>query len=474
MRFKDFLFSVSVIGITVICMMNSSGCANIIPPSGGPRDSLPPKLIKVVPGDSSINFPGRKITFSFDEYIDLQNVQSNLIVSPIPATSPTVDYRLNMMTVKFTDSLKANTTYTLNFGNAIKDYNEGNVLNGFTYIFSTGPAIDSLSLRGKVLLAETGKTDSTLIVILHKNSDDSAVVKNRPDYMTKLDGNGNFIFRNMPSGTYYLFALQDQGGSRRYMDTKQLFAFAGAPVSLPIQTAPITLSAYAEKQNSTSQPQAGIRPKAGAGDNRLKYQTSIFNGRQDILEKFTFTFETPLKKFDTTKIRFATDSVFTGIKNYSWEKDSAGLKFRLNYPWKENTLYHLLVEKNFAEDTSGRVLLKPDTLSFRTRNKNEYGSLVIHFRNLDLALNPVLQLLQGNEIKKSIPFITAEINEPLFSPGDYSLRILYDRNKNGKWDAGEFFGKHKQPEIVIPIERTISIKANFINEFEISAPSNSP
>ena len=468
MNYKGTILTVLLFAAIIFILSGGSGCANIIPPSGGPRDSLPPKLVKAIPGDSSINFSGRKISFSFDEYIELQNVQGNLIVSPVPASSPSIDYRLNTMTVKFTDSLKANTTYTLNFGNAIKDYNEGNTLNAFTYIFSTGPAIDSLSLKGKVLLAETGKTDSTLIVILHKNSDDSAVVKNHPDYMTKLDGNGNFIFRNMPSGTYYLYALQDQGGSRRYMDTKQLFAFAGAPVSLPIQTAPVTLYAYAEKQIITSQPLAGIRPRTSAGDNRLKYQTSLFNGRQDLLEKFTITFETPLKKFDTTKIRFATDSVFTEIKNYSWEKDSAGLKFRLIYPWKENTLYHLLVEKNFAVDTSGRILLKPDTLSFRTRNKNEYGALVIRFRNLDLALNPVLQFLQGNEIKKSIHFISAEINEPLFSPGDYTLRILYDRNKNGKWDAGEFFGKHKQPEIVIPIERTISIKANFINEFEIA------
>ena len=468
MNYKGTILTVLLFTAIIFILTGGSGCANIIPPSGGPRDSLPPKLVKAIPGDSSINFSGRKISFSFDEYIELQNVQANLIVSPVPATSPSIDYRLNTMTVKFTDSLKANTTYTLNFGNAIKDYNEGNTLNGFTYIFSTGPAIDSLSLKGKVLLAETGKTDSTLIVILHKNSDDSAVVKNHPDYMTKLDGSGIFIFRNMPSGTYYLYALQDQGGSRRYMDTKQLFAFTGAPVSLPIQTAPVTLYAYAEKQITTSQPLAGIRPRTGAGDNRLKYQTSLFNGRQDILEKFTITFETPLKKFDTTKIRFATDSVFTEIKNYSWEKDSVGLKFRLNYSWKENTLYHLLVEKNFAVDTSGRILLKPDTLTFRTRNKNEYGALVIRFRNLDLALNPVLQFLQGNEIKKSIHFISAEINEPLFSPGDYTLRILYDRNKNGKWDAGEFFGKHKQPEIVIPIERTISIKANFINEFEIA------
>jgi hypothetical protein len=87
---------------------------------------------------------------------------------------------------------------------------------------------------------------------------------------------------------------------------------------------------------------------------------------------------------------------------------------------------------------------------------------------MDLSVNPVLQFLSGNELKKSIPLLSAIITEPLFLPGDYELRLLYDPNKNGKWDPGEFFGKHLQPELVKPIERRITIKPNFSNEFEIA------
>ena len=123
---------------------------------------------------------------------------------------------MNTITVKLKDTLEPNTTYTLNFGNAIKDVNEGNILKNFTYIFSTGTYIDSLELRGKVLLAETGETDTTLTVMLHTNKDDSAVVKEKPRYIAKVGRQGNFDFQNLPPETFYLYALKDEGGTHRY------------------------------------------------------------------------------------------------------------------------------------------------------------------------------------------------------------------------------------------------------------------
>jgi hypothetical protein len=444
-----------------------SGCANIVPPSGGPRDSLPPKLVKVTPADSTVNFTGNRISFSFDEYIEVQNIQTNLIVSPVPASAPVVDYRLNTMTVKFRENPEPNTTYTLHFGNAVRDYNEGNVLYGFNYVFATGAVIDSLQLKGKVLLAENGKIDSTLIVMLHTDGDDSSVVKNRPRYFTKLDGSGNFVFRNLPHDTFYIYALQDQGGSLRYLDSKQLFAFADSAIVVRENTAPVTLYAYAEKQVAAP-ALPGIRPRAGgAADRRLRYQTTLTDGKQNILEKFSFIFEQPLKNFDTSAIRFTVDSTFHPVSDYSWETDSAGKTVRLNFNWADNTLYHFILKKNFAEDSSGRTLLKDDTLTFRTKKRSEYGSLKILFRNLDLTAHPLLQMLQGNEIKKSIPLVAPELYLELFVPGEYDLRLLNDTNKNGKWDPGEFFGKRQQPEMARPIDRKINVRAGIENEFEI-------
>ena len=121
-------------------------------------------------------------------------------------------YKLNTVTVKLKDTLEPNTTYILNFGECHQRCQRRKCDEKFTYIFSTGPYIDSLEFSGKVMLAETGKIDTTLIVMLHTNADDSAVVKERPRYITKLDGKGNFIFKNLPPGTFYLYALKDEGG----------------------------------------------------------------------------------------------------------------------------------------------------------------------------------------------------------------------------------------------------------------------
>ena len=448
-----------------------TGCANIVPPSGGPKDSLPPVLIKATPGDSTKNFSGNKITFTFDEFVEIQNIYQNLLVSPVPRSIPVVDQKLKTITVRLKDTLEPNTTYSLNFGDAIKDYNEGNVLKNFTYIFSTGNSIDSLGLQGKVLLAETGAVDSTLIVMLHKNGADSAVKTEQPRYITKLDGKGNFIFRNLPSGTFYLYALKSDGG-RNYTDKKQLFAFADKPVIISRSTTPDTLYAYAEATaQQLLQQQLNISGKkllTGATDKRLRFQANLINNKQDLLDDLILTFDQPLRLFDSTKVQFSSDSVYATVNNFRLQKDSTAKKIRLITTWKENTVYHLIIDKDFAEDTSGKKLLKTDTLTFATRAKNEYGQLSIRFRNFDLSVNPVLLFVQNNEIKRSFALTSSDFSQPLFLPGDYDLRILNDTNGNGKWDPGEFFGKHKQPEIVKPIDRRITVKPNWENEFEIA------
>ncbi len=476
MSYRSLISSAAVIIIIAISVISGPGCANIIPPQGGPRDTIPPVLLKVTPGDSTRNFNGNKITFSFDEFVELQDIQGNMNVSPSPTINPVVDYKLNTVTVKLKDSLESNTTYSINFGNAIKDFNEGNPLKGFTYTFSTGQYIDSLEITGKVILAENGKMDSTLIVMLHTSPDDSVVVKERPRYITKLDGNGNFIFKNLPPKTFYLYALKDDGGTRRYLENKQLFAFADKPVLVDGNTKPVILYAYSIKPST---PSAATIPNINIGGNknkvvgtktesRLKYQTSLSNNLQDLLTNFSMTFEGPLRFFDSSKIQLYTDSVFTLAKNYSFQKDSTNKKIQLTNTWVENTLYHIILDKDFAVDSTGKKILKTDTISFKTKKLADYGSLQLKFKNLDLAKNPVLLFVTGETILKSVPLTTATFSQTLFLPGEYELRILYDDNKNGVWDPGQFFGKHKQPELVKPIDRKITVKPAWQNEIEIT------
>ena len=451
----------------------STGCANIIPPSGGPRDSLPPQLLSVTPKDSTLNFRGDRITFVFDEYIDdPQDLSNNVVFTPTFEQNPDIIVRARTMTLRFRDSLLPNTTYTLNFGNAIRDVNEGNVIRNFTYTFSTGAVLDSLTLSGKVVLAENGKTDSTLIVMLHADLRDSAVINQRPLYFTKLDANGNFRFRNLPKGTFAIYALGDAGPIRRYQNpSRQTFAFADVPVTIG-DSANITLYAYtartATSPSPTTVPSAPRGGNTQANERRLRFTPSISSGNLDLQSDFSLTFQSPLRSFDSTKISLSTDTTFTPVARYTAALDSSRTVLRIRSVWKEGTLHNLILDRDFAEDSAGRKLLKTDTLNFRTKSLSEYGQINIRVRNLGTVKNPVLLFVQNDQVKLSVPLTSGTFRSGLFSPGEYDLRILDDANRNGTWDPGSFFGTKRQPEIVSPLPRKLVVKAGMENEFDIS------
>lgn len=465
----------SLLGITLLWLSLAtmpSGCANIVPPLGGDKDTLAPVLTRAMPNDSTVNFAGKKITLLFDEYIQVDNVNENLIVSPTPKLAPEVTARLKTLTITIKDTLLPNTTYTFDFGNAIKDINENNILRNYSYTFSTGPALDQGMLSGNVLIAETGKADSTLIAMLYSEGDDSTVYKEKPRYITRVNRDGKFLFKNLPSGKFYLYALKDEGNSKRYMSKKQLFAFADEPVTIGATDQATTLYAYADKEDAKTENRTNRIPAAArtaaANDKKLRFETNLENGELDLLKQLEFYFKTaPLKAFDSTKVVF-TDDKYAPISNYRLAQDTTNTRLTLQYSWKENTQYYLLVDKAFATDTAGRQLVKNDTLTFRTRKAAFYGTVHLRFLNLDLKTHPVLQFIQNGTVVKSHVFTSREFTAPLFLPGEYELRILFDSNQNGIWDPGQFFGTRRQPEKVRPIERKINVKPNWDNEIDIT------
>ncbi|HEX6429698.1 MAG TPA: Ig-like domain-containing protein [Niastella sp.] len=472
---SPFLLIIALLPSTLV----QTGCANIVPPMGGPRDSLPPHLVKINPRDSATNFTGKKIVIEFDEFVQIDNIQENLMVSPVPKINPLIESKLRTVTVTVKDTLQPNTTYSIDFGNAIKDINEGNILKNFTYKFATGNTLDSLSLTGKVIIAETGLTDSTLIVMLHPSQDDSAVIKEKPRYIARVDKQGNYAFSNLPSGSFALFALKDEGGQRRYLSNSQLFAFADERVTPSIKPKPDTLYAYTEKEDTVKakedKPAPGKgRPAAGKKneknekqDTRLRLETSLSNNELDLLSQFEFRFTTPLKNFDSSKVILATEKN-EPLSNYHFIRDTSNKKVTLVYNWTENTAYNLIINKDFAEDTAGGKIPATDTLSFRTKKQSEYGLVRLRLINLDFSKNPVLQLVQSDQVKFAYPMTSKEFYAKLFLPGEYDLRILYDDNKNGVWDTGAFFEKHRQPEKVIPLSRKLNVKANWDNIVDIT------
>lgn len=461
MNFKNFLFFIAICCTLYAVSILGSGCAQIGAPTGGPRDTIPPKLLNANPPNRTLNFKGNRITLSYDEYVQLQKLQESLLVSPTPKTIPNVDYKLRTVTIKIRDTLEPNTTYRFDFGNSIQDINEGNPVKNFSYIFSTGSYIDSLQLSGNVQLAETGKTDSTLLVFLYRDLDDSAVLKQKPRYITRLDSSGNFTFHNLPGGIYNVYALKDESGQKIYNNNNELFAFLDSTIKVGDSTKPIKLYAYQEEKPKPKTAPAGTP----ASKKELKYTTSISNGRQDLLSPLTLEFNHKLKNFDSLKIQL-TDTLLNPYKSAIVSIDTTGKKISIKNTWLDNADYRLIIPKDFATDTLGVALLKSDTVRFKTKREGDYGTITINFKNLAKFKNPVLQFVSNNEVVNSYPLTSATWNQKLFNPGDYEIRILEDDNKNGIWDPGNYHLK-KQPEKVFAIKQKINIRQDWDNERDI-------
>ncbi len=436
-------------------MVLTSGCAQIVAPTGGPRDTLPPRLVSSNPTQKATNFTGNRINLYFDEYVQIQELLQNLLVSPTPKNNPYIDYKLKSVSIRLRDTLEPNTTYTINLGNSIHDINENNILKDFSYVFSTGATIDSLTLTGKVQEAETGKADSTIIVLLYKNLDDSAVIKLKPKYIARVDAEGNYSFQNLSPGEYKIYALKETDGSRTYNSKIELFAFADNSVKVSDSTSAVSLYAYAEEKEKTKVPPA---------EKKLRYTTKITTLKQDVLTDLAIEFNKPLKILDKQKI-ILTDTLNNIIKDVTISIDSTNKNLLIKTQWVQGADYKLLISKDFATDSTGLALIKSDTIRFKTKAETDYGIVRLKFLNFDKTKNPVLQLVQNNEVVNSYPLTSPVWNAPLFNPGDYDIRILYDLNNNGKWDPGNFSQK-KQPEKVYSISRKLSIRANFEQEID--------
>jgi len=441
----------------------TSGCAQIVTPTGGKRDSIPPVLLTANPPSHTTNFKGNRITLNFNEYVELNQLRENLLVSPNPKNDPYVDYKLKTVSIKLRDTLQPNTTYTIDLGNALRDINEGNILRNFSYVFSTGRFVDSLKFSGKVILAETGKPDSTLQAYLYNNLIDSAVQTQKPKYIARLDSSGNFSFKNLAAGTYNIFALKDGDGGKTYNSPVEMFAFADSVININTHTASIKLYAFTEEKEKPR-----VTKSTTPVEKKLKYSAKIPSQKQDILNDLIIEFNKPLKNFDPQKI-LLTDTLNNNYKDFTVSIDSTSKKISIKNKWLSDSTYRLIILNDVGSDSTGLTLAKSDTIRFKTKSETEYGSLKITFTNFNKLQNLVLQFVQNNEVEKSYPLTAATWSAPLFEPGDYELRILYDENKNELWDTGNY-SKKIQPEKVYSIPQKLNIKANWENERDIELP----
>ncbi len=461
MRLIHFFYTLAIGSLLYAMAICNAGCAQIGAPTGGPRDSIPPRLVSASPQLNSTNVTGNKITLTFNEYVEIREAQTNVLISPYPKRSPSVDHKLKTVTVKLRDTLMPNTTYSINFGSAIVDNNEGNPLKDFTYVFSTGSTIDSLTLSGRVIIAETGKYDSTLVALLYRNANDSSVQKRKPDYIAKLDGDGNFSFINLPPGVFNVYALKDGDGGKTYNSKKELFAFTGSATTVSADTTPVLLYASAIAKEG----QSATQRRPAAVDKKLRYGLAPTSLIQDLQSPLEIGFNKPLKKFEPQKL-VLTDTNHKPIPSTLWSIDSSRTKIYLTVKWQEEMRYLLIMDTTAVSDSSNNSIGKTDTIRFITKKEADYGHVVMRFSNLDLTKRPVLQFVQGEEIKESYPLTALEWSKKLMTPGEYEMRILFDDNNNGKWDPGDY-SKKLQPEKVLSLSQKLGVRANWDNERDI-------
>ncbi len=225
--------------LIIVCLSIFQGCARKGRPEGGPKDETPPVMVVAKPEHKSLNFNQKNIRIYFDEYVVLRDLSKQLIISPPFKIDPLITPQgtpSKYINIKILDSLKKNTTYTFNFGDAIKDNNESNTLENFKYVFSTGNLIDSLNLSGSVkdiFKKELTKNYNVLLYKADSTYNDSIPFKRKPDYVTKTFDSLNFKFSNIKEGKYFVMAIDEEASDYKFNPSIDKIGFIKDTIFLP-------------------------------------------------------------------------------------------------------------------------------------------------------------------------------------------------------------------------------------------------
>jgi hypothetical protein len=211
--------------LTVVIGGVFTSCARMGNPDGGWYDETPPKVLGATPADKATEVKAQKVKISFDEFVKIDNPTENVIVSPPQLQAPEIKATGKSIEVKLLDSLKANTTYTIDFSDAISDNNEGNPLGNYTYSFSTGAEIDTMEVSGYVVAAENLEPVKGILVGLYANLADSAFEKQPMLRVSRTDSRGHFVIKGVKRGTYRVYALQDVDGNYQFNQKSEMIAF---------------------------------------------------------------------------------------------------------------------------------------------------------------------------------------------------------------------------------------------------------
>jgi uncharacterized protein (DUF2141 family) len=541
----------------------AASCANIVSPSGGPKDVTPPVVVEELPKSGSVNFTGNSFTIRFDEFVQLGNLQQQILISPPLNKQPTFQLRGKSLKVSFSDTLHPNTTYAFHFGDALRDITESNQMAMYSFYFSTGAEIDQHEIRGKVLNAWDQKLpDGVYVVLFPSGSSDSAFAVTTPTYVTRPDKSGGFVFQHIASGTYHLAAVADLNNNMRYDLPNEAVAFESSPVisRLPQVASSDTLNdSLAALPVPPPNPSWILRMFTGEdsiqkilsarseGKNKaviaLRYPVTIpgyrllsaeldslvassWNQRADTLTfwlnphhsdtlslmlddpgardtihiplrptpvspraklqvpKVTFAmnfrrgdkihpslvpvmkFNMPLIEFDTLGALFIADEDTMALVIRAMDSVHP-MAYQVLNPLGEKKTHKILIPSGACKGWDGSGNDSLDWM-FIAEEAAAFGVLMATIIPDSSNLHPLLLLLTDeklNVLETQRVILGSPVRFGPLKPGNYLLKIVEDKNGNGRWDTGDYW-KRVQPEKVAVISAPVTIRANWDEELE--------
>ena len=512
-KFKYILLSVLFI---------HASCANMVALTGGEKDTSEPVLLKAKPNNFQTNFNDNTIELVFDEYLQLKNVEEQLIISPNNGLKIKAKIKGKKINLSLSGDLKTNTTYNINFGEALSDYTESNTLRDFQYVFSTGTNLDSISIRGQVKDAFKGEYLKDAIVGLYAvPTSDSGVYLNKPDYYARTNAQGYYQIKNIKEGNYKISALVETNNNKIYDSEVELIGFNTSILDLKKDTAlsvievfralpsKIIIKEISLKGNKISllfnqkvkNIQYQIEPKTSillvdkintdSLEIYLKekkdslsiiltaegYQDTIqlknekdkkkgflkldINNYQNPANTIYINSLLPLTILNNDSIYLKTDSLKYIKVNTKLSDNSK--EIIINYPFEINRKYELII----ADSTLLNWNIEHNkAIKYQVKSYNEevFGNLKI---NTSPSTNQMIyELLTGEKVVYRVIGKSDKINIKLLNPGEYRLRIINDENNNNTWDTGNYLLK-QQAEKVNYYPGNIKVRANWDLEINL-------
>jgi uncharacterized protein (DUF2141 family) len=511
----------------ILALLFCWGCAQQVAPTGGARDVTPPAIVSMEPPSAQTNFTGGEVEVEveFDEFVQLRNLDKQLLASPPLKHKLKNKLRGKRFIFEVEDTLKPNTTYHLNFGDAIVDLHEGNPTDNFEYVFSTGPYLDSMSLSGTIHETYVNLPPEPMTVMLYRETgEDSLPYLQRPDYVSKTDKEGNYTFSYLKPGSYKWFAVQDKNDDYKYGKADGLIAFVDTPIVIDSsKTLPgvYAFSEAREKQYLDKVEQKGpvtllrfnlpiydslrwewqqqpilyhYQPPGSDSlliwwkDGEEAYGSTMILQNQEWKDTVDFKIDTLTTKKLTVKINgsqpffsptrmefnYPVDSI-NEEKIQLLDADTNEVEFTLNAtgnPFIWQVQYPLIEGQRYAMTIDSTAIYSiyettndSNTFRWTLTEEKQYGNLQVKVE-MDTEEALVMELLKNKKvINRKAVTAGKSSTYPYLQAGEYQLRLIVDKNKDGEWTTGDYLsGRQAEPAIIY--NETLTVRANWDKEIE--------